>query len=89
MRTTVTLRDDIYREIRQVAASEGCTVGSVIEDAIGLLLARRRQASDADLYDFPELPVFTGGGLQPGVDLDSNASLSELLDEETPINALR
>ena len=90
MRTTVTLRDGIYREIRQVAAAEGRTVGSVIEDAVALLLARRRQAPDADHHDFPELPVFTGGSLQPGVDLDSNALLSELLEAGTPLlHALR
>ena len=81
MRTTLTLRDDIYREIRQVAADQGCSVGSVIEDAIGLLLARRRQALDGADRELPPLPLFSGGGLQPGIDLDSNAALSELLDD--------
>ena len=89
MRTTITLRDDIYREVKQVAAIEGCSVGSVIEDAISLLLARRSAAPDTSDLHFPELPVFTGGGLRPGVDLDSNASLSDLLDEGTPVHALR
>ena len=89
MRTTITLRDDIYREVKQVAAIEGCSVGSVIEDAIILLLARRSAAPDTSGLHFPELPIFTGGGLMPGVDLDSNASLSELLDEGPPVHALR
>ncbi|CAB4878524.1 unannotated protein [freshwater metagenome] len=89
MRTTVTLRDDIYREVKQVAATQGCSVGSVIEDAISLLLARRSEAADTSSHHFPDLPVFTGGGLRPGVDLDSNASLSELLDEGTALDALR
>lgn len=31
---------------------------------------------------FPDLPKFSGGGVQPGVDIDSNASLSELMDNE-------
>lgn len=89
MRTTITLRDDIYREVKQVAAINGCSVGSVIEDAISLLLARRSAAPDTSSLHFPELPIFTGGGLMPGVDLDSNASLSELLDEGAVVHALR
>jgi hypothetical protein len=89
MRTTVTLRDDIYREVKQVAAIQGGSDGSVIEDAITLLLARRSAATDTSSLHFPELPVFTGGGLRPGIDLDSNASLSELLDEGTALHALR
>lgn len=89
MRTTITIRDDIYREVKQVAAIHGCSVGSVIEDAISLLLARRSAAPDTSSLHFPELPIFTGGGLMPGVDLDSNASLSELLHEGAVVHALR
>lgn len=37
----------------------------------------------ADLCEpFPELPKFSGGGLQPGVDLDDNAGLRAILDQE-------
>ena len=28
---------------------------------------------------FPDLPIFTGGGLQPGIDLDNNALIEEML----------
>ena len=33
------------------------------------------ESSDA----FPDLPIFTGGGLQPGIDLDNNALIAEIL----------
>lgn len=89
MRTTVTLQDDLYLEVRKLAVARGCTVGSVLEDAITLLLVRLREASDATTASLPELPTFSGGGVQPGVDLDSNASLSEILDEDVPLHALR
>lgn len=28
---------------------------------------------------FPDLPIFTGGGLQAGIDLDNNALIEEML----------
>ena len=89
MRTTVSIRDDLYLEARKLAVARGCTVGSVIEDAITLLLVRQREALDATAASLPELPTFSGGGVRPGVDLDSNASLSEVLDEDVPLHALR
>lgn len=89
MRTTVTIQDDLYLEVRKLAVTRGCTLDSVLEDAITLLLVRQRDALQATASNIPELPSFFGGGLQPGVDLDSNASLSELLDEGVPLHALR
>ena len=89
VRTTVSIRDDLYFEARKLAVVRGCTVGSVIEDAISLLLVRQREALEATAIGLPELPTFSGGGVQPGVDLDSNASLSEILDEDVPLHALR
>ena len=54
-------------------------MGAVIEDALRESLARRRQ----QVGRFPvQLPTFKGTGTMPGVDLDSNASLLELMDEE-------
>jgi len=89
MRTTVTIRDDLYLEVRKFAAARGCTVGSVLEDAVTLLLVRQLEALDTTAATILELPTFSGGGLQPGVDLDSNASLSELLDEDAHLGVVR
>lgn len=89
MRTTVTIQDDLYLEVRKLAVTRGCTVGSVLEDAITLLLIRQGEALGAAADGLPELPTFSGGGVQPGVDLDSNASLNEICDEDVPLHALR
>jgi hypothetical protein len=37
----------------------------------------------------PELPVFGGSGLQPGVDLEDKESLASLLGDDLPTNARR
>ena len=59
------------------AARSGRTIGEVIEDALRLAMARRREAASAPL---PDLPVVHVGGLQPGVDLDDSAALLDLME---------
>lgn len=78
MRTTIRLEDELLREAKQLAAATGRTLTAVIEDALRAQLARR-----AEPRERVELPVFRGGGgLQPGVDLDDNAALLELMESE-------
>ena len=74
MRTTVTLQDNLYFEVRRLAATSGCTVNLVLEDAIDLLLLWQPEALDAIAARIRELPTFSAGGLQPGVDLDGNVA---------------
>ena len=51
----------------------------MIQDALREALAARAQRSPRAPLD---LPVFRGGaGVLPGVDLDSNAALLDLMDE--------
>ncbi len=85
MRTTVRLDDDLYREVKARAAREGRTVASVLEDAVRIGM---RPPADASARPFTPL-TFGSGGLMPGVDLSDNASLSELLDADTPLERLR
>jgi plasmid stability protein len=85
VRTTVRLDDDLYREVKARAAREGRTVASVLEDAVRVGM---RRPTDAEAKPF--VPVtFGSGGLMPGVDLSSNASLSDFLDADTPLEKLR
>lgn len=72
MRTTVTIDDRIYKQMRQIAVSEETTVGSIIEDAFRLLLAERKRRMDSAEWKFPTADL---GGYLPGVDPTSNASL--------------
>ncbi len=85
VRTTVRLDDDLYREVKARAAREGRTVASVLEDAVRVGMRRPTDAASAPFVP----PTFGSGGLMPGVDLSDNSSLSELLDEATPLEQMR
>lgn len=85
VRTTVRLDDDLYREVKARAAREGRTVASVLEDAVRVGM---RRPADAEAKPFRNVPSGRGG-LMPGVDLTSNASLSDLLDSDVPLEQLR
>lgn len=78
MRTTIQVDDQVLRQIKKIAAASGKTLGSVIEEALREKLSRRRESVD----DRPvELPLFEGGGLQPGVDLDDSSVLLDRMEE--------
>lgn len=85
MRTTIRIDDALYRSVRLRAAETGRTIGGVIEDALRSALARPA-APPAELEP---LPVFGGSGVMPGVDLADNRRLADLLDDDTPLVALR
>lgn len=79
MRTSILLPDELYDRVRQTAAAERRTVTSVIEEALRAALAERERSAETPLYRVEAIP---GVGLQPGVDLDDNAALAELMDDE-------
>ena len=79
MRTTVRLDDALLADAKTAAARSGRTLTQVIEDALREALARGMSTEPSRRP--VALPTFTGRGLQPGVDLDSTASLLELMDE--------
>ncbi len=76
MRTTITIDDDLLDRVRRHAAERRQTVSQVIADSVRESLLRR---SEGDRPRFRVRP-FNGGDLQPGVDLDDNAALLELMD---------
>jgi plasmid stability protein len=85
VRTTIRIDDELYREVKAKAARSGRTVAAVLEDAVrrGLNPAEQRKRSRYRVRP-------TGrGGLQPGVDLSSNAAIAEVLDEDASVDALR
>jgi hypothetical protein len=77
IRTTLTIDDNLLAEYKRVAADTHRTLSYVIQDALRETLARRREAAAQQPV---RLPVIGGGGLRPGVDLDDNARLLELLE---------
>jgi hypothetical protein len=78
MRTTISISDYLLKEAKRVSLERNCTLGEVIEDALKIsLLAKPKSRRNAG---FNPLKTFSGSGVQPGVDLYSNASLADLMD---------
>lgn len=84
MRTTVNIDDELLDAARREAHRRGVSLGTIIDEAL-----RTAAASGHGVEDLPDLPVFEGTGLQPGVDLSSNRSIAELLDEGALLDQLR
>ena len=80
MRTTISLDDTLLAEAKGRAAATGRTLAAVVEDALREAFARRSEVPATR----PPLPVFRGGRLAPGVDLDDSASLMELMEGPQP-----
>jgi hypothetical protein len=76
MRTTVDLPEDLIQEAKLRAARRRVTVSAVIEDALRSSFARDVAAAK----NIIKLPTYGSGGLRPGVDLDNNAALLDLMD---------
>jgi hypothetical protein len=78
MRTTINLPDPLYRDLKRFAAEQGKTMTDIIQDSVSETLLRHSQQACRDSVT---LPTFKGNGLQPGVDLNDNAGLRDLMDE--------
>ncbi len=79
MRTTIRLDEHLLREAKARAARAGRSLNEFIEDAVRSAVLDDRQPST----QAHEIPVFRGGrGLRAGVDLDSNAALMDLMDDD-------
>lgn len=77
MRTTIRLPDELLARAKQQAAAGGITLNELIVDAVrAALTARPSRVSEPPRA----WPTFRGEGVQPGVDLDCNAALEDLMD---------
>lgn len=75
-RTTVRLPEDLLAKAQAHAARTGRTFTQLLADAIRYELSR--PATPARVCE--PLPTYQGQGLQPGVALDSNSALLDLMD---------
>jgi plasmid stability protein len=85
VRTTIRIDDELYREVKARAARSGRTVAAVLEDAVRRGLAPSERPAGGRY----SVQAAGAGGLQPGVDLSSNATVAEAMDEGTSADALR
>lgn len=81
MRTTIRLDDDLFREAKVHAAQRGITLTRLIEEALKERLARQ-EGTNQQRRPRIKLPTFGGGGVRPGVNLDSWAELLDLMEED-------
>jgi len=79
MRTTIRLKDELLIRAKRKAAREGRSLTSLIEEGLLTVLTGGNRSKSP----VKALPVSARrGGLKPGVDINSNAALADLVDEE-------
>jgi hypothetical protein len=85
MRTTVSISDELLAAAKRRARERGQTLGEVVDAALRRELSHPHQPGER-----PPVPVFRGGtGPRPGIDLTSNRSLHDALDEGLELDARR
>ncbi len=84
MRTTVSIDDELLAAAKARAQSRGVSLGAVLDAAL------RRELTRPGTVTPRAVPVFRGGtGPRPGIDLTSNRSLHEALDEGIALDRRR
>ena len=78
MRTTIRINDQLLRDAKAHSARMGCSLTSLIEDALRQMLARQTGKPNQGRV---KLTTVSGRGLRPGVDLDNSAKLLEILEQ--------
>lgn len=79
MRTTIRLDDQLLADAKVLALQTGKTLNTLIEDSLRVALARKTKEGKRKPV---KLPRMSGNGLQPGVNLDSNAELLDLMEKD-------
>lgn len=77
MRTTLNIRDDLYRDVKVRAAERGDTVTSLVEEALEKLLAEHQVAPRAP---FVLRPVGRTGAPLADIDMHNNAAVRDFMD---------
>ena len=78
MRTTIRLNDSLLRQVKRKALEQRKTFTAVVEDALSAWIHGKSPESGTNQR--VRLPKSGKGGMLPGVDLDSNKSLSDRMD---------
>ena len=77
MRTTVRINENLLKRAKKLAADEGRTLTSLVEDGLALILAKPK----AKRRERVELPVSKAtGGVMPGIDLNRSSDLDDVMD---------
>ncbi len=77
MRTTVRLNEVLFRRAKKLAAEEGRTLTSIIEEGVRLVVNRSSKKSTKPF----RVPVSKKrGGVLPGVDINKSSELEEIMN---------
>jgi len=79
MRTTVRLDDQLIKEAKVRAAEQGITLTQLIDESLRERLADRPRRMAAEEF---RLPTYGEHGIRPGINLDDNRALRDLMDDE-------
>jgi len=77
MRTTININDSLLQSVKRRAAENHSTLTAVIEDALRLSLSMKAKMPRTNEL---KIPTSGKGGLQPGVDLDDTATLTDRME---------
>lgn len=80
MRTTIRLDESLLRRAKAMAAASGRSLNDFISDAVRAAVTPRATRASAT-----SIPVFKGGMMLPGVDLDDSAGLLERMERPYPV----
>jgi hypothetical protein len=79
MRTTLSIDQTVLREAKSLAARSGATLSAFVETAVREKL---RKGNDLSAHNRRPMLVFPKtGGMMPGVDINNNTQMAELMDE--------
>jgi hypothetical protein len=83
MRTTIRLNDDLVKQAKMRAAEQGITLTQLIDESLRERLATRPRRMSVEPF---RMPTYGKGGTRPGVNLNDNRALRDLMDEEKPLD---
>jgi hypothetical protein len=83
MRTTIRLNDDLVRQAKMRAAEQGISLTQLIDESLRERLASRPRLMSVEPF---RLPTYGEGGTRPGVNLNDNRALRDLMDEEKSLD---
>ncbi len=75
MRTSVDIDDQLLLHAKRQAVQQGCTLKQVFEDALRDFFSHQPPP-----HESVSLETFSGAGLKPGVNLDNNRSLNDVME---------
>jgi hypothetical protein len=86
MKARITLDDELAKDLRRRANEAGLTISAFVERTLRDALSRHLPSDGQRPF---RLVTVTGKGLQPGVDLDRGAKLTEAEDLDGLVRAGR